>query len=72
MNPEAKIVSFVVRFVYDGDPGKERGEAAKGNWYSIIRHVQSDVERHFTNWAEIEGFIGSYIDLSLGKDAKNE
>ncbi len=33
-------------------------------WYSVIRHVQSDTERHLASWAEVSAFIDHYVDLS--------
>jgi hypothetical protein len=68
LNPEQKIVSFVLRFVYEAQPGEPDGRAE--GWYSVIRHVQSDVEHRFTRWRDIEAFIEQYIDLS--KDKRDE
>jgi hypothetical protein len=68
VNPEAKVVSFVLRFVYEEPPA---GSAAPGTgWYSIIRHVQSDTERHLTRWEDITAFITQYV--TLDKDAPHE
>ena len=69
MNPEPKIVSFVLRFVRDEDQDASQDGAA--NWYSVVRHVQMEEERRFTSWSDIEAFIGSYVDLNLSKDTRD-
>jgi len=61
MNPEAKSVSFVLRFVYEEPPGD--GERRAGPWYSVVRHVQSNTERHFTRWDDVVAFIEDYVNL---------
>ena len=61
MNPEAKSVSFVLRFVYEEPPGE--AESRAGNWYSVVRHVQSNTERHFTRWDDVVAFIAHYVNL---------
>jgi hypothetical protein len=68
MNPESKLVSFVLRFVYE--EGAEEPAIPASGWYSVVRHVQSDTERHLTRWEDIVAFIGQYVDLS--KDAAHE
>lgn len=68
MNQEAKVTSFVLRFVHEEPPpDTERWEAG---WYSVVRHVQSDTERRFTHWDDLVAFIQQYVDLSKG--AKDE
>jgi hypothetical protein len=62
MNPEAKLVSFVLRFVYEESPDEPHAQAP--GWYSVVRHVQSDTERHLTRWEDIVAFIGQYVDLN--------
>lgn len=79
MNQEAKVTSFVVRFVYE-EPHEEAAQIAQvqqaaqitqiTQWYSVVRHVQSDTERHFTSWRDMVLFFEQYIDLSKG--AKDE
>ncbi len=68
MNPDAKLVSFVLRFVYE--ERADDGNAPPPGWYSVVRHVQSDTERHLTRWEDIVAFIGQYVDLN--KDAAHE
>ncbi len=61
LNSETRLRSFVLRFIsneaasHDAQPITE--------WYGIIRHVQSDDERHFTRWEEAAEFIAQYVDL---------
>ncbi len=62
MNPESKLVSFVLRFVYE--EGADEPSTPPPGWYSVVRHVQSDTERHLTRWEDITAFIGQYVDLS--------
>jgi hypothetical protein len=64
MNPEAKVVSFVVRFVYEESAAAAPGPAR--DWHSSIRHVQSDTEQRCARWEEIEAFVARYIDLEKG------
>ncbi len=68
MDQEAKVTSFVVRFVYE-EPHDQPNEGA-GHWYSVVRHVQSDTERRFTRWEDVVLFLQQYVDLSKG--AKDE
>ena len=64
MNPEPKLVSFVLRFVYD-EPSEHAtpGEHGAQGWYGIVRHVQSNSERHFTSWEDVSAFVAQYVDL---------
>jgi hypothetical protein len=68
VNPEAKVVSFVLRFVYE-EPAADPAQPA-ADWYSVIRHVQSDTERHLTRWEDIQAFIAQYV--ALDKEARHE
>lgn len=65
---EAKLVSFVLRFVYEEAAGEQPNRATE--WYSVIRHVQSDTELHLTRWEDIVAFISRYVDL--GQDPPHE
>jgi hypothetical protein len=64
VNQEPTVTSFVVRFVYE-----ERHDDSSqwaGQWYSVVRHVQSDTERRFTRWEDMVLFFEHYVDLSKG------
>lgn len=61
MNPEATLVSFVVRFVYE-DP-LNGSDGAPPAWHGVIRHVQTNTERHFTRWSDALVFMSQYVDL---------
>ncbi|HET9494954.1 MAG TPA: hypothetical protein VFR15_12050 [Chloroflexia bacterium] len=64
MNTEPKLVSFVLRFVYDEvSEGATPGEHGTLGWYGIVRHVQSNSERHFTRWEDVSAFVAQYVDL---------
>jgi len=58
---KTSLVSFVLRFVCD-EPAEESARLPP-HWRGVIRHVQSDAERHFTHWTEAVAFIARYIDV---------
>ena len=62
LHPEARVDSFVVRFVYE-KPAAGADLPARA-WHGVIRHVQSDAELYFTHWAEAEAFIGEYVVIA--------
>ncbi len=62
MTVETKLVSFVVRFVCDQPPGDPPGPA--DDWHGLIRHVQSNEELHFVNWADAVAFIQRYVNVA--------
>lgn len=59
--PETNLISFVLRFVCDGPVAESARPTAQ--WYGVIRHVQSNTERHFTHWTEAVAFIARYVDV---------
>jgi hypothetical protein len=59
MSPETGVVSFVLRFVYDEPPSESALPVA--GWHGVIRHVQSDSERHFTRWTDAVAFIDQFV-----------
>jgi hypothetical protein len=59
---ELILVSFVLRFVCE-EPGAQPGHPAT-HWHGVIRHVQSSVERRFTDWGEAVAFIAEYVGLT--------
>ena len=61
MESEANLTSFVLRFVSDQPP--DEGASNGPAWHGVIRHVQTNQERHFTRWAEAVAFVEQYIDL---------
>lgn len=68
MNPEANLVSFVVRFVGEDSPTAADGLSPAEprltrDWHGVIRHVQSNTERHFIHWSEAMAFMAQYVDL---------
>jgi hypothetical protein len=65
MESEANLTSFVLRFVFDQSlETTELAVAPIGQaWHGVIRHVQTNQERHFTRWAEAVAFVEQYIDL---------
>ncbi len=66
MDSEANLTSFVLRFVFDRP--SETTESApvplSQAWHGVIRHVQTNQERHFTRWAEAVAFVEQYVDLN--------
>ena len=65
MESEANLTSFVLRFVSDQPSDLTESALVSGSqtWHGIIRHVQTNQERHFTRWAEAVAFIEQYVDL---------
>ena len=59
---EISLVSFVLRFVCD-EPAAQTTHPAT-HWHGVIRHVQSNVERRFTEWDEAVAFIAQYVGLT--------
>jgi hypothetical protein len=59
------MISFIVRFVPDQpyDAAAADEHSTIGAWHGIIRHVQSDAERHFARWSDAIAFIAEYVDL---------
>ncbi len=70
MDSEANLTSFVLRFVFDQSPEVAESASAPAvqAWHGVIRHVQTNQERHFTRWAEAEAFIAQYIELNATSD----
>ncbi len=69
MEPEPRLVSFVLRFVREEAPTGDADSAAHvAPWHGIIRHVQSNNERHFTRWADAVGFIAEYVEVDDAND----
>ncbi len=65
MESDANLTSFVLRFVSDQTTDDQAAVA----WHGVIRHVQTNQERAFTRWSEVEAFIQQYIEL---KEDRNE
>jgi len=65
---ETSLVSFVVRFICDEPAAPPEHPAT--HWHGVVRHVQSRVERRFTEWDEAMAFIEQYVSLTrpAGKD----
>lgn len=52
------ISSFVIRIIKEADP-----KLAASPYRGIIQHVQSDQERSFTNWTDVELFIQQFVPI---------
>ena len=61
MPTETSLDSFVLRFVQES--GSDEEPARPRRWYGIIRHAQSNRERHFTHWDDARTFISEFVDL---------
>jgi len=60
MDSHTDVTSFVMRFtqetwVQDGRPRRR--------WRGLIKHVQSDAEQPFTQFADAVRFIARYVEL---------
>jgi hypothetical protein len=60
MTPETRLVSFVLRFVYDQPTSTA---TAANRWHGVVRHVQSNEELHFIRWADAVAFIERFAQL---------
>jgi hypothetical protein len=77
VDSEANLVSFVLRFVTDqpaDDFSGGTGAPAPSAWRGVIRHVQSNEERHFLRWADAVAFISRFVPveestMDAGKDS---
>lgn len=65
MDSDANLTSFVLRFV--SEPAAD--DQAAEPWHGVIRHVQTNQERHFTRWAEAVAFIEQYVELNTDGSA---
>lgn len=61
MSSENRLDSFVLRFIHE--EGAEAAADTPPVWRGVIRHVQSNSERHVTQWDEIVAFIEQYVSL---------
>ena len=50
------LVSFVVRFV------REAGEEQQARWRGVVKHVQSNTEASFSQFAEALAFMQQYVN----------
>ncbi len=55
---ETAVTSFIIRFTQE----KEAGQPAMG-WHGLVRHVQSDEARHFTEMEEALAFISNFVTI---------
>ncbi len=63
MESDTNLISFVLRFVSESSTDEQPA------WHGVIRHVQTNQERHFTRWADAVAFIEQYVEL---KEERNE
>ncbi len=59
---EIQVASFLIRFVFSTPV---EGGAAVG-WHGVVRHVQTNAERHFSRWEDAVAFMAGYVDLAGG------
>jgi polyhydroxyalkanoate synthesis regulator protein len=55
------MVSFVLRFV------REAGQEQEARWRGMIKHVQSDDETHFSQFAEALEFMQAHVNEVVNK-----
>lgn len=58
MTDSPGISSFVIRII---EEPAQKGSTA--TYRGIIRHVQSDQEISFINWADVESFIQKFVPI---------
>ncbi len=55
---ETAVTSFIIRFTQE----KETEQPAIG-WHGLVRHVQSDESRHFSEMDEALAFISNFVKI---------
>ena len=55
--PLPLITSFVIRFIHEDVAER----AADAPWRCVIRHVQTDQERTFTQWQDALNFMQEFL-----------
>jgi len=61
-----RVESFVLRFVHDASAQDA------SHWHAVVRHVQSNEEKSFTDFADAVAFIARYVPLGDFVFAKDE
>jgi hypothetical protein len=59
MPPQTNVASFVLRFMQDGTDT----DAPPASWRGVVKHVQTNEEKHFTSFADAIEFIAGYVNL---------
>ena len=66
MPPQTNVASFVLRFMQDGTDTDT--DAPPASWRGVIKHVQTNEEKHFTSFADAIDFIAGYVNLNAPFD----
>jgi len=53
------ISSFVIRIIEETNP-----HSAASLYRGTIRHIQSDEEKSFTSWNDVESFIDGFVPIA--------
>jgi len=64
MPPQTNVASFVLRFMQD----RTDTDAPPTNWRGVVKHVQTNEEKHFTSFADAIEFIAGYVNLDAPFD----
>ncbi len=59
-NIDIQVASFLIRFVFEAPAAGQRSTG----WHGVVRHVQTNAERHFTRWEDAVAFVAGYVDLA--------
>ena len=65
MTDTPEIDSFIIRFVHI------HPEDASAHLRGSIRHIQSNEEKAFTHWQEVEQFVKRFITMDLPSSNQN-
>jgi hypothetical protein len=68
MSSQDPIASFVLRFV-QSRMNDDSADPPQADWHGVIKHVQSNTERHFARFSDAVSFIASYVSLDEGAEA---
>ncbi len=66
MPPQTNVASFVLRFMQDRTDTDT--DTPPANWRGVVKHVQTNEEKHFTNFADAIDFIAGYVNLGVSFD----
>jgi hypothetical protein len=60
---ETKVTSFVMRFTQE-QVTDHTTDAPRTDWRGFIKHVQTNNDLHFTDFAQAIDFIACYVELN--------
>ncbi|UCC64637.1 MAG: hypothetical protein JSV36_06215 [Anaerolineae bacterium] len=71
MASQTNVASFVLRFVQETTT-ESTADRSWADWHGVIKHVQTNEERHFTCFADAVAFIATYVSLDEFAGTSND